>query len=395
MSNQPVPVEFLNNPSKNGHNGHHRLVSPSPIRDRDTGTVNKPAGPPVLCFAEMGEPKPREWIVDGLLPKDYPTTIYGDGGVAKSMIALSLASTIASNGETWLGWPVVTSPVLYLDFELDASEQHRRSRQLARGDYADIPPHGLKYISGLGYDTGTTLLTALEACRELGVEVMVLDSVGLALEGDMESSKDVIGFFRRRLEDFRAAGVTVLLVDHQSKGGQRYQDKAAFGSVYKGNLVRSSIQVEKKEHDEGSLTVRVRQKKTNFGSIAEPFGIKLGFSEEAVTLDGVELDSTDLAEEGTLNSKDRVRYALQDGPAYPSEIADATELAEKTVKNKLSELRKAGEVETTGEKDGRAEQVRLASLRPYPIRGGDGDSPHSGTLGGPSDLRKGGVGNYM
>jgi len=365
-----------------GSKNRLKLASPSPslYRGKDAGTeAETPAGPAVVRLSELGEAKPREWVVHSLIPKGYPAVLYGDGGVAKSMIALSLASAIASDDKHWLDWAVTTAPVLYCDFELDADEQNRRARQLARGNEEELPPEGLMYMSALGYDTGTALVAALEACQEHGVELMVLDSLGPALQGDMESSSDVISFFRGVLEQFRAAGVTVLIIDHQSKtqGGQKYQDKSAFGSVYKSNLVRSTIQVEATESGEGSLTVRARQKKTNFGSLARPFGIQLGFTEEAVTLDSTELDSYELAEEGTLNATDRVKLALGDGPAYPWEIADATELQVKTVKNALTGLRKQGIVEATGEQSGRTEQVRLASRRPYPLRDGDGDARHT------------------
>jgi hypothetical protein len=179
----------------------------------------------------------------------------------------------------------------------------------------------------------------------------------------------VIGFFQDFIEPFRASGVAVLIIDHQSKlqAGQSYQSKGAFGSVFKSNLARSVLQVEATERGEGTLTVRVRQKKHNFGPLVEPFGIKLDFSEESVVLKAVELEAAQLAEEGTLNASDRVKFALEGEPAYPWEIADATGVPLKTVKNVLTGLRKQGVVEATGETEGRAEQVRLIvpSSRPY------------------------------
>jgi hypothetical protein len=158
-----------------------------------------------------------------------------------------------------------------------------------------------------------------------------------------------------------------LIIDHQSKlqAGQSYQSKGAFGSVYKNNLARSVIQVEATERGEGTLTVLVRQKKHNFGPLAEPFGAKLGFSEESVTLEAVELEAAELAQEGTLNAAERVKLALEEGAAYPWEIAESTGLAVKTVKNALTGLRKQGVVQPTGEIEGRTEQVRL--IVPVPI----------------------------
>jgi len=102
--------------------------------------------------------------------------------------------------------------------------------------------------------------------------------------------------------------------------------------------------------------------------------VKLSFSEEAVNLEAVELDASELAEEATLNSTDRVKLALESGPAYPWEIAEYTGLAVKTVKNALTGLRKQEVVEPTGEVENRTERVRLsvpASLSLY--RDGDGD----------------------
>jgi hypothetical protein len=125
--------------------------------------------------------------------------------------------------------------------------------------------------------------------------------------------------------------------------------------VFKTNLARSVIQAQATERSEGTLTVRLRQKKHNFGPLAEPFGVKLSFTEQAVSLEAIELDASELAEEATLNSTDRVKLALEGGPAYPWEIAEHTGLAVKTVKNVLTGLRKQEVVEPTGEVESRTE----------------------------------------
>jgi RecA-family ATPase len=247
------------------------------------------------------------------------TLLHGDGGVAKSLLALALGVAVSGASEQWLGREVETCPVLYVDFELDAGEQARRVHQLCRGQGLSEPPDGLLYMSALGYPAKEAFAAALEACKEHGVELMVVDSLGPALQGDAEAARDVIGFFQKSIEPFRAEGVAVLIIDHQSRlqAGQSYQSKGAFGSVFKTNLARSVIQAQATERGEGTLTVRLRQKKHNFGPLAEPFGVKLSFSEEAVSLEAVELGASELAEEATLNATDRVKLALEGGPAYP------------------------------------------------------------------------------
>ena len=59
------------------------------------------------------------------------------------------------------------------------------------------------------------------------------------------------------------------------------------------------------------------RRSTNFGPLAELFSVKLAFSDEAVTLQAVELKASELADEVTLTAPERVRLALEGGPAYP------------------------------------------------------------------------------
>jgi hypothetical protein len=346
-------------------------VPASPYKDE--GRVRKPKA---VRFSKMKVPGPRRYLLEDLVLAAYVTLLYGDGGVAKSMLALALAVAVSGGSERWLGRDVENGPVLYLDFELDGEEQSRRVRQLCRGAGLAEPPDGLLYMSALGYTARESFTAALETCEEHGVKLLILDSLGPALQGDAEASRDVISFFSRAMEPFRVKGVGVLMIDHQSKlqAGQSYQSKGAFGSVYKNNLARSVIQVEATERGEGTLTLRLRHKKHNFGPLAEPFGATLTFAADEVSLEPVELGAAELAQEATLNATDRVKLALEHGPAYPWELAESTGLAVKTVKNALTGLRKQGLVEPTGETENRTEQVRLgvpASLSCK--RNGDGD----------------------
>ena len=80
----------------------------------------------------MEVPGPRRYLLKDLILAAYVTLLYGDGGVAKSLLALALA---VAGGRVWkwLGREVERCPVLYVDFELDAEEQARRVHHLCRG----------------------------------------------------------------------------------------------------------------------------------------------------------------------------------------------------------------------------------------------------------------------
>jgi hypothetical protein len=109
--------------------------------------------------------------------------------------------------------------------------------------------------------------------------------------------------------------------------------------------------------------VKIRQTKHNFGPKVEPFGVRLTFSEEEITVDEHSLDATELAQEHTLNAGDRVMLALKDGPAYPADIVERTGDPLGTVKNALTRLRKRGLAEDTGEANPhtKAKEVQLTN----------------------------------
>jgi AAA domain len=220
----------------------------------------------LVRFAGRPAPEVREFIVPELIPRYHPTTLYGWGGTAKSLIALMLSMSVAAGRQEFFGRAItVHGPALYIDFELDADEQHRRVVQLAAGMQMPVPEN-LLYVSALGVRTGDAIEFALAQCAEHNVVLTVLDSLGPAMVGDMSAAKDVIGFHNAYIAPFKSVKATPLLVDHQARqqAGEGYQNKGAFGSAYKEHLSRSLIQVElgDRSADGGTLNVRLRHKPT-------------------------------------------------------------------------------------------------------------------------------------
>jgi DNA-binding transcriptional ArsR family regulator len=341
----------------------------------------------LVRFANRPPPADREFIVPDLIPRHHPTTLYGWGGTAKSLIALLLSMSVAGGREKFFKRDItVHGPAMYIDFELDADEQHRRVVQLAAGMKMEVP-EDLLYVSTLGVRTHEAIEFALSVCEEHDVVLAVLDSLGPAMVGDMAAAKDVIEFHNCYIAPFKAVGITPLLVDHQARqqAGEGYQSKGAFGSAYKEHLSRSLIQVEAGDRsaEQGTLNVRLRHKKTNFGTLVDPFDVSLSFSDEMILASTRDLTPADRAQETTLNAEERVLAALEDGPAYTDELVEATGLVRGTVKNKLTALKKAGRVETTGEIRSQMEQVRLVSLAARPYIGSAANyTPDTSTVAG-------------
>lgn len=338
--------------------------------------------PEVKMFSDLTPTRgKRPFIIDGVVFKGHAAALYGDGGSAKSTCAMHMGQCVA-RGVKWLGFDTVKTKVLYLDFELDQEEQTRRAYEIAAGDGYAKPPTGFYYLPGAGYPTRDVFDHALRVCQELGIGVVIVDSLGYALGGDAEASRDVLEFFRQVEGSFRRAGITLVIVDHQAKtrAGSNYRDMTMFGSVYKSNSVRSVFQVEPNTHDEGYIDLIVRHQKVNFGPKLNPFGVEVKFDTDKTTLKARELEASELVDE-KLNASDKVLLALNEGPQYPDELAQATGLQEGTVKNALTALRKAGKVEDTGEKRGKAHEVRKVSSSSS-LHLGDGDSDANDWLAG-------------
>src|SRR5215203_5324982 len=301
----------------------------------------------------------RPSVIRGIFPKGFPTSIYGEGGIAKSTIALHMCMSIASAQKEWFGYPIdQRSPCLYVDFELDREEQGTRAERIARGMGIEVPDD-LHYLWASGFRFSDVFPLILEAVDELGIRVIALDSLGMALEGDALKGAVIIDFFRDRIDQLKRRGVSVLIVDHQSalRPGESYQSKAQYGSVYKGYLSRSRLQLELDERNEAGTRVIVRQNKTNFGAPQVPFVVQTLFEENKIVLKREALSEEDLREESVLNATDRVLLSLLDGPSNPADLQEKTNLA--GVGNILTKLKRKELVELTGQKVGKADEVRL------------------------------------
>jgi AAA domain len=314
--------------------------------DYDRGEEAERSRIPSISFAEMPEPERPEEVWEGIIVRGWPALWFGGTGVTKSVMALATAQAIADkNTKVFLGRGVITAPVMYADWELNAAVQGRRAYHIARG-------HGHGTARHAREDFG---LQVLEECIAHGIEVCFIDSVGLAVSGNPGDFEVIIDFFDETIADFVANGITPVLIDHQRRlaAGERNQSLGAYGSVWKENLSRTQLQIElvTRDREAHTVTTRLRAKKTNFDELPEPIEVKTTFSSAAIALETVATEDTDRAVEETLSARDRVTAAIRAlGEAGPNAIHEACgTLTKGTVKNVVSKLRSTGIVEDTGE----------------------------------------------
>jgi DNA-binding transcriptional ArsR family regulator len=338
-----------------------------------------------VWFSELGEPKEREYLIEKIGVKGYPIVAFGAGGVAKSFAMLSAGITIASASgvEKWLGLRVLEHGyVLYLDFELDVEEQHRRVRDLCAGMGIPIPKK-LAYLSGVGISPEKAFEKAQQFVKDYEAKAVIIDSMGLAMQGDMEKGKEVLAFHGRYINPLRRAGATPFIVDHEGKlqTGERHKDKTPFGSAYKAWASRSVLQFVFEEYREetSELDIRVRQTKTNFGPKIDPIGVRFTFEEKKVSMGGYDLPDEELLEEESRPVKERILIALRLEGATNKQLQQITGASEGTIRNKLSELRTDGLITDDGR---RPATYSLVSSSPAHPRGSDSDDTSNLTVAG-------------
>ena len=99
----PLPDDLRERAGIVTTNGQRNLLSPSPSLSKGSG--RRDDGPKLVRLVDVEAPGPRRYLLRDLVLAAYVTLLYGDGGVAKSLLA--------SSWQWWsprapkLGWAVV------------------------------------------------------------------------------------------------------------------------------------------------------------------------------------------------------------------------------------------------------------------------------------------------
>jgi hypothetical protein len=291
---------------------------------------------------ELPEPGPRNWILSELLPEGAITILYGAGGQGKSYLALSIATAICL-GEPFAGRVSRRGKVLYLDAEMDQDEFIRRAYLVARGAGLERPPEGLYYyrlLRPLGVKEVQVEIETLVESND--VDLIVLDSLTVAsFSSDTKDAKDVLAV----LKALEAVG-TVLAIDHVAKpqSGPKPAPNSPYGSVFKGNIARSVIQVRKGKSPD---TIVLEPQKANFSGISEPTFLKAEFAGDRVRYTSSEPEDY-IADLSTANKVACELSRHSDGRT-PAQLAEDLKINEKTIRNHLTGLKKLRQAERIGD----------------------------------------------
>jgi putative DNA primase/helicase len=288
--------------------------------------------------------KPREMVLDPIVPEKGLVMLYAARGTGKTHFALSVAYAVAT-GTKFLRWSAPKARrVLLIDGEMPASALQERIAGVVAGvENAEATPEALQIIPGdLIEEGGIGNLASPEAQAELdrwlaGVDLLILDNLSsltaVIRDNDAESWSPVQDWLLR----LRRRGVSVLIVHHAGKGGQQR------GTSRREDVLDTVISLRRPEDytpTEGArFEVHFEKARGIHGDDAKPFEAKLEVRTGAAMWTTREIDDV---------NKARVKALLDDGLSL-RDIAGETGIS----KSAVARLKQKIEAEGGATKEGK------------------------------------------
>jgi hypothetical protein len=230
--------------------------------------------------------------------------VYGDGGAAKSYLALYNAGRLAQRGLR----------VCVFDWELAGADHRDRLERLFG---SDMPPVWYRVCKH-------PLIVELDSLRRLAkqhrFDYLIYDSVAFAAHDDPKESASAINYFRA----VRQIGPGSLHVAHIIKG--EGGDQKPFGSTYWHNSARATYFMERSAEsvDGQGMTVGVFNRKANLGPQQPAFGFQFTFTDDRTLISRTQLsDVQDFAHK--LPLWQRMSHLLKRGPLPVATLVEELE----------------------------------------------------------------------
>lgn len=245
----------------------------------------------VLADIEVTPDDKTTWeIGDFPLLRTLPTVVFGDSASGKSYLAMWLAGSLANQ----------EAPILYADWEFDASEHKKRLQRLFQ------PMPKTVHYARCDRPLREEAERLSRLIRELGCKYVICDSIGFAVEGPAEAQEGAAAYFRY----LRQLGVGSLSIAHIPKQYEDGKEAQIFGSVFFRHGARSVWFIQRTQNNPpDEVSFGLYHRKSNTGSLLAPRGYRLKFLRERTTIEPIKVGDVDELESG-LPLLDRMKRKL-------------------------------------------------------------------------------------
>lgn len=280
-------------------------------------------GEPVISLFSGENCIPPEFLIDPLIVKYQPNTIFGQPGSAKSTLAIALSQFILF--PEWENNPFGFIPTkksvntLMLDWETDEQTVKWQLNMLAKGTGKE--PLHLKYRH-----CALPLVQDVEQIRkhivDTETELVIIDSLGLACGGELNEAAPALAFFTA----FRQLKTTGLILAHTSKDTLS-KKKSIYGSVYFEAGMRNIWEIQKhQEKDSSEMDIRLTNRKPPpFRKLHKDIGLRFIYPDN----NAVKIEQGDLSKVpefvDNMDNGQKILAALRNSPNRKLNLKDLSE----------------------------------------------------------------------
>lgn len=194
----------------------------------------------------------RDWLIEDWIPKGEIISVYGAGGLGKSLLMLQMCAAIAG-GKKFLDMEIRQNvPVLYVSCEDSIEELYRRWAIIAKHkDYSGIENKSNCLIWSrvdkdnllARIDMGKTVtgpfyeVLSNELKRIKGDKVLILDTISDLFAGDENSRSSVRYFIKTVIGGLRKEHhLTAILIGHPNKYSAEYSGSSSWEQSVRARL---------------------------------------------------------------------------------------------------------------------------------------------------------------
>lgn len=199
-----------------------RATPPQELIERDQRLL----APVIDWTAFWAKERGEDWLAEPFLGRGRSHAIFAGAKVGKTDLILYVVACLATGKVPFSRTGERRDPVhvLYLDWEMGEDDLSDRLMDLGYGADDDLSHLHYSQIPNLApLDTeagGADLQRLVELC---GAEVVVVDTLGRAVEGEENSNDTIRAYYRHSASRLKAQGITQLRADHAGKDAEKGQ----------------------------------------------------------------------------------------------------------------------------------------------------------------------------
>ncbi|MCX7284594.1 MAG: AAA family ATPase [Novosphingobium sp.] len=255
-------------------------VDQRPLAERFFGNLKRASD---LTNREIPD---REFLIDGWLPVGAVTTLFGDGGLGKSLISMQMATAVSAGRPLW-GCETTRSPVLSIYCEDDENELARRQQAINRSFEINQSDQSDNFLesrfgedSSLGYYKQgqwqkTDFLVAIEEkAKEIGARLVIIDNISMTYTGDANDAGQVTRFVSSLNALALSINGAVLLIGHIAKAeGSKFSGSNSWSNASRNRIFLGRPDDQARNPDKRVLSIE----KSNYGKSGESLDLYYNF----------------------------------------------------------------------------------------------------------------------